>query len=132
MIHNLTMKLRIFFARFLIHLGRFVQALAVTVMRPDDLIEFSRQSYAKTHEVVAWGQKKWIESGLTPEETDLVKEFPIKKGKLFLLGVGGGREAICFAKRGIDVAAVDFIPEMAEEAKKNIKKYGLKAKIFVH
>jgi len=68
---------------------------------------------------------------LTPEEAELEKDFPIKNGKLFLLGVGGGREAIFFAKKGIDVTAVDFIPDMVEEARKNIVHYGVQAKVLV-
>jgi ubiquinone/menaquinone biosynthesis C-methylase UbiE len=100
-------------------------------MRPNDLIEFSRVSYSKPQEVKAWGAKQWLESGLTPEEADLEKKFPIKNGKLFILGVGGGREAIFFAKKGIDVTAVDFIPDMVEEAKKNIKLYGTHARVLV-
>jgi SAM-dependent methyltransferase len=125
------MSLRIYLARFLIKLGRFVQELAVTVMRPKDLIEFSRQSYSKAHEVKAWGDKKWIESGLTPEEINLLEELPIIKGKLCILGVGGGREAIYFAKKGITVTGVDFISEMAQEARKNLELYGVKAEILV-
>ena len=34
---------RITFARFLIRLGKLIESLAVMVMRPDDLIEFSRR-----------------------------------------------------------------------------------------
>ena len=125
------MNLRIFFARSLIKLGRFIQDLSITVMRPVDLVEFSRQSYAKALEVGAWGQQQWIESGLTPEEADLLKEYPIQKGKLLILGAGGGREAIFFAGKGMDVTAVDYIPAMVETARKNINHYGVHAKVLV-
>lgn len=125
------MNPRIVLARALIKLGHFVQESAVTVMRPKDLIEFSRKSYSRAQEVKAWGAKQWLESGLTPEEADLEKEFPIQNGKLFLLGVGGGREAIFFAKKGVDVTAVDFIPDMVEEARRNIELYGVRAKVMV-
>ena len=125
------MNLRILFARALIKSGRFIQELAVTVMRPGDLIEFSRMGYSRTQEVKAWGAKQWLDSGLTSEEAELEKKFPIKKGKLFLLGVGGGREAIYFARKGIDVTGVDFIAEMVEEAGKNISQYGTQARVMV-
>ena len=92
------MNLRILFARVLIKLGHFVQGLAVIVMRPNDLIEFSRVSYSRAQEVKAWGAKQWLERGLTPEEADLEKEFPIKNGKLFLLGVGEEKRSHFFAK----------------------------------
>lgn len=124
------MKPRILLAKCLIKLGRFIQALAVTVMKPDDLIEFSRQSYAKNHEVEAWSQKEWIESGLTPEEIRLVNEIPIDNGNLFILGTGGGREAIFFAQKGIHVTAIDFVPEMVEETLKNARIFGVKIDAF--
>ena len=119
------MNPRILIARFLIKLGRFIQELAVTVMRPDDLVEFSRQSYARTPEVIAWGEKKWIERGLTPEETRLVEKTAIEKGKLLILGGGGGREAIFFARKGIDVTAIDYVAAMVDETRKNAERYGV-------
>lgn len=124
------MKLRISFARFLIHLGRWIQLLAVTVMKPDNQIEFSRQNYSMPNEVKTWSDKQWIESGLTHEEDLLVKKLPIEKGNLLILGTGGGREAIFFAQKGINVTVVDFIPEMIEETRKNAKAYGVKINVI--
>lgn len=49
-----SMSLRISLSRFLIQLGAFVQSLPVLVMRPDDLVEFSRQSYARPHDIEGW------------------------------------------------------------------------------
>jgi hypothetical protein len=49
-----NMGLRIRLAHFLIRLGRFIQSLALMVMRPDDLVEFSRQTYDKKDHVESW------------------------------------------------------------------------------
>ncbi|NIV37994.1 MAG: hypothetical protein GWN58_53840, partial [Anaerolineae bacterium] len=48
------MSIRVSLARFLLQLGDFVQSLAVVVMKPDDLIEFSRQTYDKPQNVEGW------------------------------------------------------------------------------
>lgn len=119
------MRRRVTLARFLISLGRFVQSSAMMVMRPDDLIEFSRQTYAKTTSVDAWNQPDILELGLTSNETALLEKLPAVKGKLLLLGVGSGREAIAFGKRGYKVTGVDFIPGMLTRAKKNVARCGL-------
>ncbi len=49
------MNLRIGFGRFLLRLGKFIESTAVLAMKPDDLVEFSRQSYATPEDVQAWG-----------------------------------------------------------------------------
>lgn len=119
------MRIRVALARFLISLGRFVQSSALMVMRPDDLIEFSRQTYAKARSVDAWNQPEILEMGLSPAETALLEKLPAVKGKLLLLGVGSGREAIAFGKRGYEVTGVDFIPRMLTNAEKNAARCGL-------
>ena len=63
------------------------------VMRPGDLIAFSRQTYTKPEAVEIWGRDDLIGSGLAPDERDLLKRIPLSNGRLLLLGVGGGREA---------------------------------------
>ena len=114
-----AMNFRIKFARFLLRLGSFIQSLPVVVMKPDDLVEFSRQSYSKPQDVESWSEASLVDSGLSPDEQALIDDIPLKEGKLLLLGVGGGREAIVLAKRGFEVTGVDFIPSMVEQAKVN-------------
>jgi len=125
------MNFRIRIARFLLRLGRFIQTLPIVVMRPDDLVEFSRQSYAKPQDVESWSVASLIDSGLNPDEQAILEEIPIRKGKLLLLGVGGGREAIVLAKRGFEVTGVDFIPAMVEQAKENAAQRGASIEGFV-
>ena len=109
----------------MIRVGRFMQSSALMVMRPDDLIEFSRQTYARTDNVESWSTEEIIESGLDPDESALLEKIPIKNGKLLLLGVGGGREAIYLAKRGYEVTGVDFSEGMVKSALENAKTWGV-------
>ena len=59
-------------------------------MKPDDLIEFSRQTYSRPQHVQAWSEDSLVDSGLTPQELSLLQQVPVKSGKLLILGVGGG------------------------------------------
>jgi ubiquinone/menaquinone biosynthesis C-methylase UbiE len=119
------MGLRISLARFMIRFGRFIQSLALMVMRPDDLVEFSRQTYNKTDHVESWSTSENIEAGLDPDEATLLEKIPLKNGKLLLLGAGGGREAVYLAKKGFEVTGVDFSAGMMKSALENARKKGL-------
>jgi SAM-dependent methyltransferase len=120
------MRPRIQIARLMIRMGRFIQSAAVAVMRPADLVEFSRRHYFRPESVRGWGDDQLINSGLSPLEQSLLGKIPVRQGHLLLLGVGGGREAIPLAKLGFAVTGVDFIPGMVEQALKNAEKNGLK------
>ena len=116
---------RILAARFMIRLGRLLQTLAVSVMRPDDLIEFSRRFYADPASVKGWSRADILDEGLAPEEKDLLERSPVRSGRLLLLGVGGGREAIALAREGFQVTGVDFVAGMIESAKANATGRGI-------
>jgi ubiquinone/menaquinone biosynthesis C-methylase UbiE len=73
-----------------------------------------------------WTDAGLLENGLTDEESDLLEKLPLREGRLLLLGVGGGREAIPLAQAGFDVTGVDFIPEMVTRAQKNAEARGLR------
>jgi len=120
------MSIRVTLAQRLIGLGKLVQSLALMVMKPDDLVEYSRQTYARSHNVASWASDMNVRPGLRPEELALVEQLP-KRGTLrvLLLGVGGGREAIPLAQMGFDVTGVDFIPAMIEAAKANADHAGV-------
>lgn len=120
------MNIRINLARFLIKTGRFIQSAAVVIMCPDDLVEFSRRYYFKPNIVQDWSSDQLLKSGLSAQEKYLLDKIKIKKGRLLLLGVGGGREAIPLAKMGFEVTGVDYIPQMVERAKENAEKNGVK------
>lgn len=119
------MKFRIAIGEKILHFGSFVQSLAVAVMRPDDLIEFGRRSYAKKSNVSGWANAGVADSGLTPAEDALLLKISSRKGRLLLLGVGGGREAIPLARSGFAVTGLDFIPAMVEQAKENALRNGV-------
>jgi SAM-dependent methyltransferase len=94
------------------------------VMRPDDLVEFGRQSYARDLEY--WSSEKLLGQGLTPLETSLLEKIPLDRGRVLLLGLGGGRDAIPLARRGFEVTGVDFVPEMVNRALENAAREGVK------
>jgi len=94
-------------------------------MKPDDLVEFSRQSYDSKEDIESWAVDELVESGLAPDEMDLLSDLPKKSGKLLLLGVGGGRDAIALAKLGFHVTGVDYVSEMVERAVENAQKRGI-------
>lgn len=118
------MRPRIILGRFLLRLGGFIQSLALMVMRSDDLVEFSRQGYAK--DVHYWGSEDTVGEGLSPLESSLLKKVPLERGRVLVLGVGGGRDAIPLARLGFEVTGVDFVPEMVQQAKENAARQGVK------
>jgi len=111
--------------KFLVRTGRFIQSLAIVVMRPRDLVEFTRKTYSRPEDVRSWSRKDLVELGLNPAEEDLLKRLPIQEGRLLIMGVGGGREAIELARRGFEVTGIDFVPEMVESSLENARESGL-------
>jgi SAM-dependent methyltransferase len=122
-------KTRIALARCMIRVGGLLQSLAVTVMRPDDFADFGRQRYNR--EVDNWSAASTLEEGLFPTERSLLEHCPMRSGRMLLLGVGGGREAIPFAQQGFSVTGVDFVAEMVERARVNAKEHGLEVEGLV-
>lgn len=120
------MSWRINLAHTLLRIGAYIQSSAIMVMKPDDLVEFSRQTYAKSHNVRAWTEDALVDSGLDSDEIALLSAIPEKRGKLLLLGMGGGREAISFSRMGFEVTGVDYIPAMVEQAGENASRHGVR------
>jgi len=125
------MKIRIRFAHFFIRVGRFIQTLAVPVMRPDDLIRFSQEHYSLLRTVQGWTADDLVATWLTPDEKILLEKIPVRTGHLLLLGMGGGREAIPLAEKGFEVTGVDFVTDMVEKAKESASRHGLTIKGLV-
>lgn len=94
-------------------------------MRANDLVEFSRRSYARPGQVTAWGNEEFVAGGLSAAEQELLARSPVQSGKLLLLGIGGGREALALANQGFHVTGVDFIPAMVERALENARMRGV-------
>ncbi len=101
-----------------------IKSLAMMVMRPEDLIEFGRMSYASQNTVARWSNPSFLQDGLNSFEQHLLQHCPIRSGKLLLLGVGGGREALSLAQRGYRVTGVDFVADMVDQAKTNAARFG--------
>jgi 2-polyprenyl-3-methyl-5-hydroxy-6-metoxy-1,4-benzoquinol methylase len=99
-------------------------------MKPDDLLEFNRWIYTDPRVMEYWGHDA-VDNGLSVDEAALLSEIPVREGKLLLLGVGGGREAIPLALLGFEVTGVDFVPEMVEKAKENATRQGLQIEVLI-
>jgi SAM-dependent methyltransferase len=118
-------RLRIAAARFMIRSGKLIQVLAAAVLRPDDLIAFSRETYTHPTCVADWCRADLVDEGLNHDELELLRRSPVQNGRLLLLGLGGGREAIPLAKQGFLVTGVDFVAGMVERAKARAASHGV-------
>jgi SAM-dependent methyltransferase len=58
-----------------------------------------------------------VDAGLTRDELELWERVPARVGRVLILGGGGGREAVWFARQGWQVAAMDFSAQMLEQAR---------------
>jgi len=119
------MRPRVALGKFLVRTGHFIQSLAVVVMKPRDLIEFTRLTYAHPQDIQGWADRDLVDSGLTPAEESILKRIPLAGGRVLVLGSGGGREAIVLARRGFRVTAIDFVPGMVESAVANARDRGV-------
>lgn len=125
------MRVRVAAGRFLIRVGRFVQSLAVMVMRPGDLVAFNRSVYSSPASVAGWAEDSLVDAGLSADEKALLDKVPARGGELLLLGAGGGREAVTLAAMGFHVTGVDFVPELAARAEENASRRGRPVKVLV-
>ncbi|MBC8446884.1 MAG: class I SAM-dependent methyltransferase [Chloroflexi bacterium] len=117
------MRPRITFARFLLRLSGFLRTLPVVVMRPADMVEFSRQAYERGS--YTYGDLNDPDAGLTGDEMVLWEKVPCRTGRVLVLGGGGGREAITFARQGFEVTGVDFSEGMLARARESMAQRGL-------
>lgn len=116
-------KPRIVLGKLCIRLGKFIESLAVAVMKPEDLAEFSKRTYVA--QLAGWNRPTIVRQGLEAGEQELFERIPFKSGRMLVLCVGTGREAIVFAKKGFEVTGVDFVSEMIEIAKANAREHGV-------
>jgi SAM-dependent methyltransferase len=99
-------------AKWLIRLGRFIDALAIMVMRPEDLAAYTRETYTKPHNRATWTHPEQALSGFDDIERSLLERLPVKKGRAMVLGVGGGRDVLALAREGFDITGIDFVQEL--------------------
>jgi len=118
-------------ARGLRRLARAIHWLALMVMRPDDLVEFSRLAYSHQGGIRAWSSTESVSVGLTEDESALLSHIPRSGARLLLLGMGGGREAVPLARMGFSVTGVDFVPEMVQAAIDYAAREGLQVQSLV-
>jgi ubiquinone/menaquinone biosynthesis C-methylase UbiE len=120
------MRPRLSIGRFLIRLGDFIKSMSVVVMRPDDLLELTRRTYAEPESLGMWSRPDLLQGGLKSDERELLQRLPVRTGRLLLLGVGGGREVVPLAQAGFEVTGVDMIPEMVARARRHAESAGVR------
>jgi ubiquinone/menaquinone biosynthesis C-methylase UbiE len=119
------MNLRLKLGYALIRLGRLLPYLAVGLMRPKDLMELNRQRYCRPGALEDWGKEELAGDGLYPGEQEMLESIPLKSGRVLILGVGSGREAIALGRQGFEVVGLDFSPGMVAQAQKNAARQGM-------
>lgn len=122
------MSARIYLGKSLIQLGNFIKSLSVVMMKPGDLVELGRQSYLKGDSIENFNCKELLDQGLRNYELNFLEKIPHKTGKILVLGAGGGRESLFFARHGYDVTAMDFVEEMVANTLKNAEESGFQMK----
>jgi SAM-dependent methyltransferase len=105
--------------------GEFLQALPVAIMRPQDLIGFGRLNYGEAGTVRSFAKADWVDAGLNECEKEIFDKLPPGHKRILVLGVGGGREALSFAKDGHRVTGVDFVPAMIDSLYENARRWGV-------
>jgi len=125
------MRPRFAAGRLLVRLGRFIQSLALMVMRPRDLLDFTRSAYSTPESVAGWAEDGLVDAGLAADEASLLEKVPVCGGELLLLGIGGGREAVPLVSMGFRVTGVEFVPELAARAEDNLRRRGQTIKVLV-
>jgi SAM-dependent methyltransferase len=71
------------------------------------------------------------ESSLLPEEETLLARYLRPGRRLLDVGCGAGREAIGFARAGIDVVGIDIAPAMVARARETAREAGLAVEFAV-
>lgn len=81
------------------------------------LVESVLSKYGREEELEWHAQA--ADKGLYKEEQRLVDRHFFRKGKVLVIGCGGGREALALCDQGFEVTGIDIQPKMIERARKN-------------
>lgn len=81
------------------------------------LVESVLSKYGQEEEL-EWHDRV-ADKGLHKEEQRLVDRHFSRKGKVLVIGCGGGRETLALCDQGFEVAGIDIQPQMIERARKN-------------
>jgi len=93
------------------------------ISSPEESLESVVKKYDDPKVIKAYSQSP--AKGLNEQERYMVNKYMDKKGKVLVIGCGGGREAIALRRLGHKVTGIDFVPGMIEQAMQNAKRNGL-------
>ena len=103
-------------------LAMLIHSMPVSIMRVDDLISMTNNSYCQSRNVCAWSNTE--ARGLYDYEQEFIKRYSLNKAKILALGAGGGREAWGFAEAGLEVTAIDISEAIIANAKNKLQETG--------
>jgi len=109
------MRPRIAVARLCLRLSDVARSMPVAILRPHDMVQFSRQAYERG--ASSYARLNDPDRGLSQDEMILWEQVPCRTGRLMVLGGGGGREALFFARQGFKVTGIDFSERMLAQAR---------------
>ena len=111
---------RLWVARQVQRFVRIVEYFVLAFLRPEDLIENNRQYYDFPMLVQSYSELEILR--LNSVENYVLEHFAEpRKGKVLILGCGGGREAYTMAQQGWEVFGIDQVASMIQEGEKRNK-----------
>jgi SAM-dependent methyltransferase len=102
--------------RALIRASNFLRGSYAAVMPPSAIARAHIDHYSDPQHYRRWIDRSLNLEGLRPYEQCLLEQLECA-GPILVLGCGGGREAIGFAREGREVVAVDAVPQMIDSVR---------------
>jgi len=89
-----------------------------------------KKAYTELAEVQKWAYEM-VERGLHKFESEIIRKYLSKKGKVLDIGCGGGRAAIPLLKEGFDVTGIDLSDLLLAAAKENTQRAEVEGQFIV-
>lgn len=106
--------------------GRAFSKIKLAVLTPADLMDISASNWNR-NTVQQYGSGKWILQGLSIYEKKILTDFNIHRGKVLVIGSGGGRETLVLAKMGFDVEGI----EVSDKCNRIADEYAAQANVCI-
>lgn len=118
---------RLAFVRFVHKMLHLFCGFTMALLRPEEFKLLSKKAYKDPKWVSYW---KEFANELSFAEQEVLKDFNFNNARILVMGVGGGRESVFFAKKGAKVSAIDISEEMIGIAQENAKQNKVALKCF--